>query len=171
MSFRPLRAEEIGGAKVRRRFNIALVAQPVGKVFKTPDELALIRSIPVANRNSLIENRYLDVWPIDAVSSIMVPSKGTPRVADSPSAVGTGAPATRHMVSAGFGKFLVFEGERLTPQPIAKDLAEAMVAAAMPRTAPAVAAAPTETLTETEGAQDASAAPAKRKRKRRSKGN
>lgn len=57
--FRPLTIDEIGGGRVARKISMGGVDLPRGHEL-TVDQL---RAIPTANRNSMIENRIIEVWP------------------------------------------------------------------------------------------------------------
>jgi hypothetical protein len=59
--------------------------------------------MPVANRQALIDKRFIEVFPKDA----------------------TGA-GERHIVSAGFGKYHVIEGKKLNEFPLTKQEADAL---------------------------------------------
>lgn len=89
---------EIGGGIVRRRFNTANGAIPAGHKLTSGE----IKAMPPGNRRALIENRFLEVWPIGNA-----PAGGE-----------------RHIVNLGFGKFDVVEGRKLNDKPLTKDEAE-----------------------------------------------
>lgn len=96
-----IRDQDIGGGKVLRYFNNGPEAMRPGRDL-TRDE---ILAWPKANRSALIENGQISIYPPAAV-------KGE-----------------RFIVSAGFGKYNVFQGSKLTAEPLAtKEEALALVA-------------------------------------------
>ncbi len=95
-----VRDENIGGAFVRRTFTMVGGPVPVGKQLSRAEVLA----IPSLNRQALIDGGKLDIYP---------PAAGAHE---------------RHVVSAGFGKFHVYEGRRVNTDPLSKEQAEALAA-------------------------------------------
>jgi hypothetical protein len=98
-----------GGAYVRRRFQFGQRELVNGDTL-TAEELA---SIPRANLVALVNTGKLELWP------------------QPPNAEGShGAMfiAERFAIHKGFGKYIVVEGRSLTPEPVTKDQAEALVA-------------------------------------------
>lgn len=91
---------DIGGARVRRAFT-ACGRRLVSGDLLTGDE---VRSLPVANRNALIENRFLEIWPAG-------PTQGK-----------------RFLVHLGRGKYDVIEGRKVNAVSVTKEEAEALVA-------------------------------------------
>lgn len=129
---RPLPLEQIAGGRVTRPFNSPAIAQAKGLSgdrIPMTTELSLdeLKLIPAANRNALIENNFIMVWP----------SGGTPIVANGVSSIppvtGNVPPegTKRHIVSRGFGKFDVIEGVVLSKD-VSKDQATALAAAYKP---------------------------------------
>lgn len=107
-----LSAHEIGGGIARRTFTSGGVRIVAGRRF-SGDEL---RAMPAANRNSLIENRFIEVWPkVDAEPA--ADSQAEPVATE------------RFTVSRGFGKYDVVEGFRLNEAPLSKDEAVALAGA------------------------------------------
>lgn len=91
--------ESYGGATVRRR--IARADQPPllnGDVLTRAD----LMTMPISNFRALVDNRAIEPWPYRP-------------------------PGEMHVVAVK-GGCLVFEGERLTPEPVTKDEAEALIA-------------------------------------------
>lgn len=134
----PLRLEEIGGGRVLRPFDSEQLRVALGlKVRETPlgpraeiprntvlnhDHLA---SIARHNLLTLIENRYLEVWPLIAGAGVPRETRGRK----------SGDAAERHVLSQGFGKYLVVEGTILG-RDLKRDEAEALAAARPPATGP-----------------------------------
>ena len=97
-----LRDSQIGGGVVTRPFHFHGEKLPVGRNLTAEQ----IRSIPIANRQSLINQGHIDLYPISA-----------------PAANGE---TERFLIIAGPGKFHVVEGRRLTAEPIGKEEATAL---------------------------------------------
>ena len=95
--------DHIGGGIVRRTFKSGEHRLTSGTKL-TAEE---IKRMPVANRQALIDKKYIDVYP-------KAPGGGD------------GVKAERHVVSAGFGKFHVIEGRKLNDVPLSKDQAQAL---------------------------------------------
>lgn len=107
--FRPLTIDEIGGAKVARKIDMGGVARLRG------EELTLeeLRRMPTANRNALIENRIIEVWPRRVTFE-----RG-------PAAAPVNPGGQRHVYARGFGKYDVVEGTVLA-QGLTREEADAM---------------------------------------------
>lgn len=121
MSLQPMQIDEIGGGKVLRAFSSSAIAAMLGQkqdrlVMGTMLDQEHLRMLPPANRNALIENRFIQVWPLMA-------KDGAAAVARAPVPL---VPHERHVISRGFGKFDVIEGRKLNADPLTKDQAEAM---------------------------------------------
>lgn len=101
------RGFEIGGGKVKRAFNAG------GKFLKagTPLEAAVIMGWPTANRNALIDKKYIEVWPKGSVTTPL-------------GSVGPGV--ERHIVPLGAGQYNVVEGKLLNGKPLKKSAAMAL---------------------------------------------
>jgi hypothetical protein len=92
--------ESYGGATVRRRINRALLPPLLaGDILTRADLMAM----PISNFRALVDNHAIEPWPWRP-------------------------PGEMHIVAVK-GGCLVFEGERLTPEPVTKDEAEALIAA------------------------------------------
>jgi hypothetical protein len=102
-----LRDQDIGGAVVTRAFRRGTEFVRQGTRLTREDVLAM----PRANRNSMIDNGMLAVYPVAGLVA------ADPR------------PATRHVVSRGFGNFDVIEGRKLNDAPLTKEDAEDLAAA------------------------------------------
>jgi hypothetical protein len=92
--------ESYGGATIRRRINRG--DQPpllAGETLTRADLMAM----PISNFRALIDNRAIEPWPYRP-------------------------PGEMHVVQVGKDRFHVFEGERLTAEPVTKDEAEALAA-------------------------------------------
>lgn len=99
-----VRDEDIGGAYVRRVFRM-------GDDFAKPGEPLTreqVLAFPQANRQALIDNKYIDVYPPAAAEGDLL------------------------IVSRGFGKYDVIQGRKLNIEPLTKEQAEAMVPGAPP---------------------------------------
>lgn len=99
------RLEDIGGGRVMRGFRRGDEWVRAG----TPMTGAELRAMPITNLRCMVEGHVIEVWPRDL--------SGLPPDVDQ---------VQRHVVSAGFGKFHVYEGTRLTEQPLTKAEAEAL---------------------------------------------
>ena len=97
---------EIGGGRVRRRFNRGGELLAAGTVLTATDVL----SIPVANRRSLIDNGLIEVW------------RKQP-----PGLEGLKGKIERHAVHLGGGSYMVLEGVRLTQHLITREQALSVV--------------------------------------------
>lgn len=103
-----LRDQDIGGGVVTRAFRRGTEYVRQGTRLSREDVLA----IPRANRNSLIDNGLISVYPTAAAA--------TPADA---------RPLARLVVSRGFGNFDVIEGRKLNDAPLSKEDAEELAAA------------------------------------------
>jgi hypothetical protein len=113
---RPMRIEEIGGGRVVRTFKLADRNVMAGESI----DVATLSRMPIANRNALIENGSIAVWP---------KGDGAPTITARPAAAAKPAEGTqRFMINKGFGKFAVIEGRVLNEAPLDKAAAEALVA-------------------------------------------
>ena len=101
-----VREEDIGGAQVVRRFNIGTDSVAPGTMLTRDQVLAF----PVNNRQSLIDNRYIAIYP--------------------PSPIPEGGELM--IYSRGFGKFDVVQGRKVNDEPLSKEEAEALVAQMAP---------------------------------------
>lgn len=97
-------AEMFGGAVVRRRINRGDQPPLMAGDVLTREQL---KSMPVTNLRALIDNHTIETWP------------WRPPVGEI------------HVVHIGRGLHHVYEGERLTPEPISKEEAEALAATRM----------------------------------------
>src|SRR5436189_45618 len=97
-----MRAEEIGGAVVRRTFTSGNKRLMPGTTLTREEVLAF----PTLNRNSLAEKRYIDLFP---------KNNNAP----------TTTKAERFVVNAGFGHYHVIEGKKLTDEPVDREQAYA----------------------------------------------
>ncbi len=88
------RDHDIGGAKVLRGFSMGGTYRKSGEMLSRQEVL----SIPTNNRQALIDGGKMSVYPP--------------------------APESRFVVSAGFNKWHVYEGRRLTDTPVEKDEAQ-----------------------------------------------
>jgi hypothetical protein len=100
--------DNAGGAYVRRRFTFGTREMVYGDTL-TAQEVA---SIPRANLTALINTGKIELWPAPP--------------ADGPLTF----VAERIPVNLGFGKWIVVEGRRLTPEPVTRQEAEAIAASA-----------------------------------------
>lgn len=103
-------ADQIGGAIVRRTFSSS---RDGGKRFVAGQRLSgdEVRSFPAINRNSLIEKRYIDVFPQGGEMQ----TKGE-----------------RFVISSGFGKFHVIEGKKLNDEALDREQAYALAGMVAP---------------------------------------
>jgi hypothetical protein len=99
-----VREADIGGATVRRIFTRNGRAVMPGENLSRGEML----SIPVSNRQSLIDNGYVVIYP---------PRPGMGNDDSEPE---------RFVVSKGFGNFDVIEGRRLNSEPLTKEQAQAL---------------------------------------------
>ena len=98
---------EIGGAIVRRTFQCGAKRVTSGQRL-TGDE---VKAMPVANRNALVEKKYMD----------LIPNGG-----------GVAAKGERFVISAGFGRFYVVEGRKLNAESLDREQAYALAGTAAP---------------------------------------
>ena len=96
---------EIGGGKVLRTFRAGEVQLMRGMTLTQE----FIKAMPTSNRQVLIENNYIQVWPKAA--------------AVSPPAAGPVRAAERHVVALGFGRYNVIAGEILNDKPLNREQA------------------------------------------------
>lgn len=94
--------DEIGGGKVVRGFTAGTEYLHVGAAL-TAD---FIKSIPAANRNTLIDKNFIQVWP--------------KAVAVSPPVAVAGRTAERYTVPLGFGRYDVVSGFKINDAPLTK---------------------------------------------------
>lgn len=104
---RNLRADEIGGGVVRRKFQSAGGWIMSGTNY-TGDEL---RAMPRANRDALIQNGFLEVWPKQSGLA----AAAAAAVLSAPAT----EPAERYVLPVD-GGFDVLEGRKLNVEPIKK---------------------------------------------------
>lgn len=90
--------QDIGGARVRRRFSRGKEALLAGRILSADE----VRAIPVANRRALIEAGFIEVYPQGPVTTV----------------------GERHLVHLGRGQYDVIQGVRLNDKPLSKDEAE-----------------------------------------------
>lgn len=88
-----------GGATVRRRIDRPTGALVAGDILSREDLMAM----PVSNLRALIDNHTIEPWPWRP-------------------------PGELHVVHIGRGLYDVFEGEKLTQEPLSKEDAEALAA-------------------------------------------
>jgi hypothetical protein len=94
--------QDIGGARVRRRFSRGTEALLAGHML-TGEE---VRGIPVANRRALIDAGFIEVFPH-----------------------GFGEDAgEKHIVHLGRGQYDVIQGHKLNDAPLTKDEAQQLAA-------------------------------------------
>lgn len=98
-----LRDGEIGGGVVRRRFTMNGESVVPGTKLSREEILAM----PINNRNALIRNKNLDVYP--------------------PAAIPVGV---RHVVHIGSGRFDVIVGVKLNDRALTREEADALAAQA-----------------------------------------
>lgn len=103
---RAIRDEDIGGAIVTSAFRRGTEYVLRGTRLSREDVLAIRKP----NRNSMIENGVISIYPLAGES----PGR---------------APVERHVISRGFGKFDVIEGRQLNDAPMSKEDAEELAAA------------------------------------------
>lgn len=90
---RPMRIEEIGFGRVSRALTVSGQILPRG----TKLSHEVLARMPAANRNAMIENRYIEVFP----KGVAVREVGDTNVPDG---------AEAHVVPVGFGKYDVIVG-------------------------------------------------------------
>jgi hypothetical protein len=95
-------ADGYGGATVRRRIDRPGGPLVAGDILSRED----LKAMPVSNLRALIDNNAIEPWPWRP-------------------------PGELHIVHIGRGLYDVFEGEKLTPEPLSKDEAEALAASRM----------------------------------------
>jgi hypothetical protein len=95
-----LTADSYGGAVVRRRVSRAGGEPLLAGDIMTREDL---RAMPVSNLRALVDNHTIEPWPWRP-------------------------PGELHLIQVGKGQFIVIEGEKLTPEPISKDDADALIA-------------------------------------------
>lgn len=93
-------ADNFGGAVVRRRINRGEQPALTNGDLLTREDL---RAMPIGNLRALIDNHTIEPWPWRPSTEL-------------------------HLVGVAKGQFLVFEGERLTAEPMSKEDAEALIA-------------------------------------------
>lgn len=98
---------QIGGGVVTRAFPMGSERLLAGTKL-TGDQ---IRAMPYANRQALIAQGNLDLYPIWAADEM---------------AAGRPGEMERYLVTVGPGKFIVVEGRSLTPEPIGSEEAKAL---------------------------------------------
>jgi hypothetical protein len=128
--FAPMRIEDIDHGRAERRVTI----NGKERVRGDPLSHADLASMATANRNALIENRMITVWP----KSVQVRGPA----ADGPALAAV--EGDYHIVTIGFGKYRVIKGV-LLQDGVAKDAAAEYVATQLAREgkpAPQAAAAP-----------------------------
>jgi hypothetical protein len=95
---------QLGGGRV-------VVAFSAGGVRIKPGTLLtaeFIKSLPVNNRNQLIDAHYIEVWP-KADGAVSPPAASV-----------SGPGAERHVVPLGFGRYTVIEGVMLPDKPLTR---------------------------------------------------
>lgn len=95
-----INANSYGGATVRRRIDRPGAPLIAGDIISREELLAM----PVSNLRALIDNNAIEPWPWRP-------------------------PGQLHIVHVGRGLWDVFEGEKLTPEPLPKEDADAFAAA------------------------------------------
>ncbi len=112
-----IRPEMIGGGRVIRPFNIAGERQHAGKAFSGEE----VRAMPHANRQALIDNGFLAVWPMASrpTASAAGPAGASPTAA-------ANSPMARHVSSRGFGRYDVIEGVKINSEPLSREEANAL---------------------------------------------
>jgi hypothetical protein len=100
------KSSEIGGARVLRVINVGGETIQPGQTL-TGDQ---VRSIPRSNRDALIRNRFIAIWPAEPDAK---PMRGV----------------ELFKVPHGPGKFRVIEGLNLTPDAVPAADANALIAA------------------------------------------
>ena len=111
---RAMRIDEIGGGRVLRTFKIGDRHVPSGETI----DVETLRKMPAVNRNSLIDNGFLAVWPKGAGAPVVT------RAAQAAAPEGS----SRFVINKGFGNFSVVEGRLLNSAPLKKEEAEALAA-------------------------------------------
>lgn len=96
-------ADSYGGATVRRRVDRPTGPWLAGHVLTRED----LKAMPVSNLRALVDNHTIEPWP------------WRPPVGE------------LHVVHIGRGLYDVFEGEKLTAEPMSKEDAEALAASRM----------------------------------------
>jgi hypothetical protein len=104
-----MRADQIGGAIVRRSFSSGGTRLVAGTKLTAEQVLAF----PTTNRNALADKRYIDLFPASG---------------DAPT---TGS-SERFVVSAGFGRFHVIQGKKLNDEPLDREQAYALAGVPAP---------------------------------------
>ena len=97
-------ADSYGGAVVRRRISLGDNPPLLAGDLLTREDL---KAMPVSNLRALVDNHTIEPWP------------WRPPVGE------------LHVVHIGRGLYDVFEGEKLTAEPMAKEDAEALAASRM----------------------------------------
>ncbi len=115
---RAMRIEHIGGGRVMRTFRLGDRQVMSGETLDA-DTLARMNTV---NRNSLIDNGYITVWP---KSGDAAPPAAAP-------AATAAEGAQRFVINKGFGKFAVVEGRLLNDEPLDRKGAEALAAEGQP---------------------------------------
>lgn len=92
-----LASADLGGGRVRRTFTFGDKRYYPGMEM-TGDEL---RRMPIVNRNAMVENRLIEVWPVRANGEM-------------------------HVVHVGRGLYDVIRGVKLNGDPLSKEEAEAL---------------------------------------------
>lgn len=100
------RGMQIGGGIVKRTFNNG------GRHMRSGERLTAeeILGWPTANRQALIDKKFIEVWPKGDVSHPL----------------GSVEPAGRHLVSLGSGRFNVVEGRVVNTEPLTRSQAMAL---------------------------------------------
>lgn len=134
MFIRPLRIEEIGGARVRQKLNSE------GRAMYAGEEIPLDKLATWCNRDKLIERGIIEVWPKNV--SFLRQSPQAPvddaRADDADMTDVDEGDLTMMVIPRGFGKYDVVEGREIA-KGVTKDEAHAI--AGTPRS-PEPAAAP-----------------------------
>lgn len=127
--FRPLSVDQIGGGQVMRRFTMGSEVMLMGREL----DRSTLAAMSTPNRNALIENRFISVWPAGRGGGAPIERPVTQAVPALPG-------ARRHMQASGFGRFTVYEGvvlgEKLTKDQAEKLCASGAPAASVQETAP-----------------------------------
>jgi hypothetical protein len=95
--------DHIAGGRVTRTFRMNGKQLFAGHML-TREELL---RMPAQNRNAMVENGYMTVWPKEAVASEPAASE-------------------RHVSHSGFGKYDVIEGRKLNDAPLTREEAHAL---------------------------------------------
>lgn len=96
-----MKADQIGGAVVRRVFNSGGKQMRPG-TYLTAEE---VLNFPYANRQALADKHFIELYPKGLAATTK---------------------AERFVVSAGFGRFHVLEGKKLNDEPIDREQAYAL---------------------------------------------